>query len=81
VFMLDFIGIWNNFYLPLFMLNGEKTYPVTLGLYAWNAQVLSSSDMTPLVITGSLLSIIPLALFMFSLQKYWRSGILMGSLK
>ena len=81
VFMLDFIGIWNNFYLPLFMLNGEKSYPVTLGLYAWNAQVLSSSDMTPLVITGSLMSIIPLALFMFALQKYWRSGILMGSLK
>jgi len=37
--------------------------------------------MNTLVLTGSLLSIIPLAIFMFSLQKYWRSGILMGSLK
>ncbi|AWS43603.1 carbohydrate ABC transporter permease [Streptosporangium sp. 'caverna'] len=81
IFMLDFIGIWNNFFLPLFMLTGEDTFPVTLGLYAWNAQVLSARDMTSLVITGSLLSIIPLALFMFSLQKYWRSGILMGSLR
>jgi multiple sugar transport system permease protein len=79
IFMLDFIGIWNNFFLPLFMLTGEKSFPVTLGLYAWNAQVLSASDMTPFVITGSLLSIIPLAIFMYSLQKYWRGGILLGS--
>lgn len=37
--------------------------------------------MNTLVLTGSLLSIIPLAVFIFALQKYWRSGILMGSLK
>ncbi|MEY9834850.1 carbohydrate ABC transporter permease [Streptacidiphilus sp. EB103A] len=81
IFMLDFIGIWNNFFLPLFMLNGEQTYPVTLGLYDWNLSVLHSHDMTSLVITGSLLSVLPLAVFIISMQKYWRSGILVGSVR
>jgi multiple sugar transport system permease protein len=81
IFILDFIAIWNNFFLPLFMLSGQNSFPVVLGLYSWNEQVLQSQDMTNLVITGSLLSVIPLAIFMISLQRYWRSGILVGSLK
>lgn len=82
IFILNFIAIWNNFFLPLFMLNGERTFPVILGLYSWNEQLLESQgDMTNLVITGSLLSIIPLAVFMISLQRYWRSGVLLGSIK
>jgi multiple sugar transport system permease protein len=68
IFMLDFIRIWNDFFLPLFMLTGDATFPVTLGLYAWNAQLLSARDVPSLVITGSFLLIIPLALFMFSPQ-------------
>ncbi|WP_329239288.1 carbohydrate ABC transporter permease [Streptomyces canus] len=81
IFMLDFVNIWNNFFLPLFMLNGERSFPVTLGLFSWVQQAQTSRDMNTLALTGSLLSIIPLAVFMFALQKYWRSGILMGSLK
>ncbi|WSQ12316.1 carbohydrate ABC transporter permease [Streptomyces sp. NBC_01231] len=81
IFMLDFVNIWNNFFLPLFMLNGERSFPVTLGLFSWVQQAQTSRDMNTLVLTGSLLSIIPLAAFMFALQRYWRSGILMGSLK
>lgn len=81
IFMLDFVNIWNNFFLPLFMLNGERSFPVTLGLFSWVQQAQTSRDMNTLVLTGSLLSIVPLAVFMFALQKYWRSGILMGSLK
>lgn len=81
IFMLDFVNIWNNFFLPLFMLNGERSFPVTLGLFSWVQQAQTSRDMNTLVLSGSLLSIIPLAVFMFALQKYWRSGILMGSLK
>ena len=81
IFILDFIAIWNNFFLPLFMLSGQNSFPVVLGLYSWNEQVLQTQDMTNLVITGSLLSVIPLAIFMISLQRYWRTGILVGSLK
>jgi multiple sugar transport system permease protein len=63
------------------MLTGERTFPVSLGLYSWLQQAQGARDMNTLVLTGSLLSIVPLAVFMFALQKYWRSGILMGSLK
>ena len=79
VFFFSFVADWNNFFLPLFMLNGEKSFPVILGLYDWNLQVTQSQDMTNLVITGSLLSIVPLALFVVSLQRYWRNGVLVGS--
>jgi multiple sugar transport system permease protein len=81
IFILDFIATWNNFFLPLFMLSGQNTFPVVLGLYSWNEQILQSQDMTHLVITGSLLSVIPLAIFMLSLQRYWRTGLLAGSIR
>ena len=81
IFMLVFIDILKNLFLPLFMLTGERTFPVSLGLYSWLQQAQTARDMNTLVLTGSLLSIVPLAVFMFALQKYWRSGILMGSLK
>jgi multiple sugar transport system permease protein len=81
IFILDFIATWNNFFLPLFMLSGQNSFPVVLGLYSWNEQILQTQDMTHLVITGSLLSVIPLAIFMLSLQRYWRTGLLVGSIR
>ncbi|MGN9837813.1 hypothetical protein ACTMTI_06805 [Nonomuraea sp. H19] len=49
--------------------------------HAWHAPVPSAGDMTSLVITGSPLAIISLALFMFSPQKHWRSGIPMEAIR
>ena len=33
VFLLQFVGIWNNFLLPFIMLSDERMYPLTVGLY------------------------------------------------
>ena len=36
MFLLSFVAIWNNFFLPLVMLSTPKYYPLTLGLAHWN---------------------------------------------
>lgn len=33
VFLLTFVGIWNNFLLPYIMLSNQDLYPLTVGLY------------------------------------------------
>jgi multiple sugar transport system permease protein len=37
--------------------------------------------MLPLVVTGSLLSIIPLVVAFLLLQRYWQSGLSAGAVK
>ena len=32
VFLLQFVGIWNNFLLPYIMLSDQNTFPLTVGL-------------------------------------------------
>jgi multiple sugar transport system permease protein len=41
----------------------------------------TSGDLLPLVITGSLLSIIPLAAAFLMLQRFWQSGLGAGGVK
>lgn len=79
IFLFTFVGIWNNFFLPLVMLNDPGLYPVTLGLYNWYAQVqVSNYDV---VITGSLVSVLPLVVGFLALQRFWRSGLTAGGIK
>jgi multiple sugar transport system permease protein len=82
IFLLGFVGSWNSFFGPLVFLRGEQKWTVMLGLYSWlNVKVDQSVDLTGLVIVGSIVSLIPIVVLMLSMQRYWRSGITLGSLK
>jgi multiple sugar transport system permease protein len=82
IFLLGFIGSWNAFYFPLVFLRGEEKWTAMLGLYSWlNVKVENSLDLTSLVEAGALISLIPMVALMLSMQRYWRSGITLGSLK
>ena len=82
IFLLGFIGSWNAFYFPLVFLRGESRWTAMLGLYSWlNVKVENSLDLTSLVEAGALVSLIPMVVLMLSMQRYWRSGITLGSLK
>jgi multiple sugar transport system permease protein len=82
VFVLAFVSNWNAFFLPLTMLRGSEKWPLSIGLYYWNAKRTEAGvDLSALVLTGSLLAVIPLTLFMISMQRYWRSGVTLGSIK
>lgn len=81
VFLLQFVGIWNNFLLPFIMLSDQSKYPLTLGLYSFLAQGAGDTDLYPLIIIGSALSVIPLMALLLILQRFWRADLLAGGLK
>lgn len=81
VFLFQFVAIWNNFLLPLIVLGDPDLYPVTLGLFSWQAQARVIPDVSRLVVAGSFVSTLPLvAIFLFS-QRWWRAGLAAGALK
>ena len=81
VFLFQFVGIWNNFYLPLIMLQDDRLFPVTLGLFSWQSQLSRNPQLLLLTIVGSLVSVIPLVVTFLSLQRYWKSGLSAGAVK
>jgi multiple sugar transport system permease protein len=81
VFLFQFVAIWNNFMLPYIMLGDDHLYPVTVGLSGLLNQGASQPAMYTSVITGALLSIIPLVALFLSLQRYWRVDLGAGAVK
>ncbi|MYQ78031.1 MULTISPECIES: carbohydrate ABC transporter permease [unclassified Streptomyces] len=81
VFLFQFTAIWNNFFLPLVMLSDRELFPLSLGLYSWNTNTHSEPGFYPLVVTGSLLAVIPLIVAFVSLQRHWKAGLTAGSVK
>src|SRR5258705_13133288 len=74
VFLLQFIGIWNNFLLPFVMLNSDQLFPLTEGLYGLLIITGGQAAQYSIVIAGVLLSVVPLAVLFLSLQRYWRGA-------
>ena len=83
VLLFTTVATWNNYFLPLIMLKDPQWYPLTIGLNAWNAQAstVGGQAIYDLVITGSLLTIIPLIIAFLLLQRFWQSGLTAGSVK
>lgn len=84
VVLFTLVATWNNYFLPFIMLNDPSLFPVTVGLAQWNAQASGGGGaeaVFSLVITGSLISVLPLAVAFLLLQRYWQSGLSAGSVK
>jgi multiple sugar transport system permease protein len=81
VFLFQFVGIWNNYFLPLVMLSNPKLYPITLGLTSWQAYQDRQPALYQLVVGGAFVSVLPLMIAMVVLQRYWRTGLTQGSVK
>ena len=83
VLLFNVVATWNNYFLPLIMLRDPSWYPLTLGLHSWNQQAGTAGGdaVFHLVITGSLLTIVPLIAAFLLLQRYWQSGLSAGSVK
>jgi multiple sugar transport system permease protein len=81
VFLFQFVAIWNNFMLPYIMLGDDKLYPLTVGLNGLLNQGANQPSMYIAVVTGALLSIIPLIVLFLALQRYWRVDLGAGAVK
>jgi multiple sugar transport system permease protein len=84
VFPFSLVATWNNYFLPLIMLNSSDLYPITVGLAQLQAAASAGGGTQALfstVITGSFVSILPLIIAFLFLQRYWQSGLATGSVK
>jgi multiple sugar transport system permease protein len=82
ILLFQFVAIWNNYFLPLVMLSDEKLFPITVGLQTWNVTTGGANKfLFTLIITGALVSSIPLLIGCGVLQRFWRGGLGTGSVK
>lgn len=82
VFLFQFVAVWTNYFLQYVMISDPNLYPVTVGLATWNSAYTSGGAQQyvySLIVTGSLLSVLPLILGFLLLQRYWRNGLTLGS--
>ena len=84
VMLFTLVATWNNYFLPLIMLNSGELYPLTVGLAQQEATSAAGGGAQALfstVITGSVLSIIPLIVAFLYLQRDWQTGLATGGVK
>ncbi|MCF2528093.1 carbohydrate ABC transporter permease [Yinghuangia sp. KLBMP8922] len=86
VLLFTLVATWNNYFLPLIVLNDPDLFPLTVGLHQWNSMAQGGSGagaipILPLVLTGSLLAIVPLVVAFLFLQRFWESGLSAGGVK
>jgi multiple sugar transport system permease protein len=81
IFLFQFVGIWNNYFLPLVMLSNPDLYPITLGLTSWYTFADRQPELYQLTVGGAFVSIVPLMIAMVVLQRFWRTGLTQGSVK
>jgi multiple sugar transport system permease protein len=84
VLLFTFVGTWNNYFLPLLVFSDPANFPLTIGLASWNAQASANGGaqlLYTLVMTGSLVSILPILIAFLFLQRYWQGGLTAGSVK
>ncbi|GIF14387.1 carbohydrate ABC transporter permease [Actinoplanes teichomyceticus] len=81
VFLFQFVAIWNNFMLPYIMLGDDHLYPLTVGLNGLLNQGASQPSMYTAVVTGALVSILPLIALFLTLQRYWQVDLAAGGVK
>ncbi|MDT0268826.1 carbohydrate ABC transporter permease [Streptomyces sp. DSM 44915] len=81
IFLIQFVGIWNNFFLPMVMLTDNDLFTVAQGLFTWNSAVSQNPDYTRLIVVGSAVTTVPLLLLFIPLQRWWRAGLAEGGVK
>ncbi|NMM94110.1 carbohydrate ABC transporter permease [Bifidobacterium oedipodis] len=82
IFLLHFVQSWNSFMWPMIFLKDYHKWTVMLGLQSWLARGTDSQyDLTMIVLTGAFISMIPVIILMIAMQRYWKSGMTVGSLK
>jgi multiple sugar transport system permease protein len=88
VLLFSLVATWNNYFLPLIVLSNPQWFPLTVGLNQWNSLATgaagsgaTTTGFYPLVVTGSVLAIVPLVVAFLFLQRFWQSGLAGGSVK
>lgn len=83
VLLISIVAVWNNYFLPLLIFSKNELFPLTQGMGVWSSQAASTSGtdvLYPMIVIGGLVTIVPLVALFLILQRYWRGGLLLGSI-
>ncbi|PJF35183.1 MAG: thiamine ABC transporter ATP-binding protein, partial [Candidatus Thermofonsia Clade 1 bacterium] len=75
---LQVIGAWNEYFLPLLVLNDPKLWPLPLGIMQFQGQYGSEWALIMAYIT---ILIIPVVIFYIFTQRFIVTGLTGGELK
>lgn len=78
VALLNFIMIWNDFYMPLVFLTKSTMKTLTLGIYAYTADFLSNWNK---VFAGVAIALLPIIAIYFMFSEQIMSGMTSGAVK
>lgn len=74
-----FVGNWNNYVMPLMLINDESKYTLPMLVQSLNTNIYSVEQGA--VYLGIFLTILPLLIVYFLLSKYIISGVAIGGVK
>jgi multiple sugar transport system permease protein len=83
VLLISVVAVWNNYFLPLIIFSKNTLFPLTVGMGVWSSQAATTSGtnvLYSLIVMGGLVTIVPLIALFLILQRYWRGGLLLGSI-
>ena len=76
--VLNFVGIWNDFLLPLYYLNNSAYWPMTLAVYNFFGQFQQDWN---LVSADIVLTVLPVLVIYLLGQRFILSGLTAGAVK
>lgn len=76
--LFAFMGSWNSFLWPLFIVRDEQLMTLPLGLATLHGRWLTQWN---LVMAGSVITIVPMLIVYLLTQRYFERGVLLSGLK
>ena len=76
--IINAIGVWNDFYNPLFFVSGKNSKTITLGVYMFRGEHMTQWNI---LFAGLVLATLPMMIVYFLLQKNIIAGMAAGSVK
>ena len=76
--ILNFVTIWNDFYMPLVFLTKREVRTLTLGIYRYMNNFLANWHLVFAAVT---LALIPVMIMFFAFSKFLISGLTAGAIK
>lgn len=80
--MIDVMFYWNEYFYPLIYLNSPEKLPLSVGLATFQGvYTISGPPPFHLIMAASLVSLLPLVVIFFALNRYFIQGVVVSGIK
>lgn len=73
-----FVMVWNDLLIPMLMLNGKSKLTLPLAMLQFRGEFVTNY---PMLLTGVVVTALPMVVMFLFLQRYFVAGMMAGSLK